>query len=347
MIFHPALDAASGLVFATIIDQPAGQRKGRFGLAGVFRRARVEAIESVIAEAVSKMDSNPIVRDLVAAFNRRKPVRAGSLIVTLYGDAIVPRGGSLSLGDITRIMQLFRIEGGPVRTAISRLATEKWLERRKVGRNTFYRLSKAGEGEFARATKRIYFPGPAAAAKGVRLALLHGGTASRPSQRKSLEAAGFAPLNALTYVSADPDAALKNVKGIHLVEVAPSGGVIEILRTSYNLDELAARYREFIALFTKLRDALAKGAALDGSGALIVRLLLIQEFRRIVLRDPALSPDLLPPGWPGEAARQLAADIYGRVLAAAERELDRCQADEANPLPKPNASLHQRFTALR
>jgi phenylacetic acid degradation operon negative regulatory protein len=94
-----------------------------------------------------------------------------------------------------------------------------------------------------------------------------------------------------------------------------------------------------------LRDALAGGATLEGSGALIVRLLLIQEFRRIVLRDPALPPDLLPAGWLGEEARRLAADIYGRVLAAAERELDLCQADESNPLPKPNASLHQRFTA--
>jgi phenylacetic acid degradation operon negative regulatory protein len=291
------------------------------------------------------MDSNLAVRELVAAFNRRKPVRAGSLIITLYGDAIVPRGGSLSLGDITRIMQLFRIDGGPVRTAISRLATEKWLERRKVGRNTFYRLSKAGEGEFARATKRIYFPGPAAAAKSVRLALLNGGTASRPSQRKSLEAAGFAPLNALTYVSADPGAALKSTKGIHLLDLPPSAGAIEILRVSHRLDGLAARYREFIVQFRKLRDALAGGATLEGSGALIVRLLLIQEFRRIVLRDPALPPDLLPAGWPGEEARQLAADIYGRVLAAAERELDLCQADEANPLPKPNASLYQRFTA--
>jgi phenylacetic acid degradation operon negative regulatory protein len=291
------------------------------------------------------MDSNLAVRELVAAFNRRKPVRAGSLIITLYGDAIVPRGGSLSLGDITRIMQLFRIDGGPVRTAISRLATEKWLERRKVGRNTFYRLSKAGEGEFARATKRIYFPGPAAAAKSVRLALLNGGTASRPSQRKSLEAAGFAPLNALTYVSADPGAALKSAKGIHLLDLPPSAEAIEILRVSHHLDELAARYREFIAQFRKLRDALAGGATLEGSGALIVRLLLIQEFRRIVLRDPALPPDLLPAGWLGEEARRLAADIYGRVLAAAERELDLCQADESNPLPKPNAALYQRFTA--
>jgi len=293
------------------------------------------------------METNKLARALVAAFNRRKPVRAGSLIVTLYGDAIVPRGGSLSLADITRIMQLFRIDSGHVRTAISRLTTDHWLERKKAGRNTFYRLSKAGEGEFARATKRIYFQRRAEATKSIRLALLNGEVSNRALQRKSLEAAGFAPFNAMTYVSADMQAAPKNAKGIHVLDVPASGEAAGLLWASYQLDDLAARYREFIALFGKLNDALKNGAEMEEADALTVRLLLIQEFRRIVLRDPALPPSLLPAGWPGEEARELAADIYAKVLKGSERQLDQCQADETRALPKPNASLFQRFAAAQ
>ncbi len=290
------------------------------------------------------MDLNPLVRELVSAFNRRKPVRAGSLIITLYGDAIVPRGGSLSLGDITRIMELFRIDGGHVRTAISRLTTEKWLERKKVGRNTFYRLSKQGEGAFAEATKRIYFARHPETTR-LRLALLNGEATNRAAQRKALEAAGFAPFNAMTYVSADA-APLKSTKGIHLLALPVSAEAVEILRAAYNLDALAGRYREFISLFRKLHDALKRGAQLSDTDALTVRLLLIQEFRRVVLRDPALPSSLLPSGWPGEEARALAAGIYGKVLGASERQLDQCQADEKHGLPKPNASLSQRFAAV-
>ena len=291
---------------------------------------------------------NVLVRDLVAAFNRRKPVRAGSLIITLYGDAIVPRGGSLSLGDIAEIMALFRIDGGHVRTAISRLASEKWLERRKVGRNTFYRLSKQGEGEFARATRRIYFPRKADSGKSIRLALLNGEVSGRAAQRRKLEAAGYAAFNALTYVSVDvADAPVRSAKGIHMLDVPVSQEAVEILRAAFRLDELAERYGDFIALFRPLRDALAKGAALEDTEALIVRLLLIHEFRRIVLRDPALPDGMLPAAWPGEEARALAGWIYARVLLPSERYLDGCQADEKRALPKPNSSLAQRFAATQ
>lgn len=288
-----------------------------------------------------------LVRELVGAFNRRKPVRAGSLIITLYGDAIAPRGGSLSLGDITQIMRLFRIDNGHVRTAISRLTTEKWLERKKVGRNTFYRLSKRGDGEFAEATKRIYCPRKGESAKSVRLGLLNGEASNRPAQRRALAEAGFASFNAMTYVSADPVATQRGIKGIRFLDVPVSNDTIEVLRTAYGLDDIAGRYREFVALFRKVRDALSRGTELSDADALTTRLLLIQEFRRIVLRDPALSPSLLPAGWPGEEARQVAADIYQKVLRGSERELDACQADEKRALPKPNSSLSQRFAAAR
>src|SRR6266567_2432749 len=82
------------------------------------------------------------VATLLEKFHARKPVRAWSLIVTLYGDAVVPRGGSLWLGSLVDIMALLRIDAGHVRTAMSRLTSDGWLERERVGRNSYYRLSR-------------------------------------------------------------------------------------------------------------------------------------------------------------------------------------------------------------
>ena len=65
---------------------------------------------------------------LLTSFERRRPMRAGSLIVTIYGDAIVPRGGSLWLGSLLDMMAGFGVEPGLVRTAISRLVS-RWLVR--------------------------------------------------------------------------------------------------------------------------------------------------------------------------------------------------------------------------
>src|SRR5919204_458982 len=110
-------------------------------------------------------------------------------------------------------MSLFRIDAGHVRTAMTRLVTDGWLERERIGRNSYYRLSKREEASFAAATKRIYF---------------------------------------------DTE-------------------------------------RHF-----------------DG------RLLRIPDFRRIVLRDPALPGALLPTDWPGATAGALAARVYRRLVPAAE-----------------------------
>ncbi|MBO0766749.1 MAG: phenylacetic acid degradation operon negative regulatory protein PaaX, partial [Hyphomicrobiaceae bacterium] len=93
---------------------------------------------------------------LLQSFERRRPMRAGSLIVTIYGDAIVPRGGSLWLGSLLELMAGFGVEPGLVRTAASRLVADGWFERTRIGKQSYYRLSAWGAAEFAAATARIY-----------------------------------------------------------------------------------------------------------------------------------------------------------------------------------------------
>ncbi len=90
----------------------------------------------------SRWPSAPISA-LLKQFHARKPARIWSLIVTLYGDAIVPRGGSLWIGSLIEIMALFRIDAGHVRTAVSRLSSDGWLASTKRGRASYYRLTKA------------------------------------------------------------------------------------------------------------------------------------------------------------------------------------------------------------
>ena len=87
-------------------------------------------------------------------FQARPPMRAWSLIITLYGDAIVPRGGSLWLGSLIKVMSLFNIDAGHVRTAMSRLTADGWLTREKAGRNSYYRLTRREEGSFNAAARR-------------------------------------------------------------------------------------------------------------------------------------------------------------------------------------------------
>ena len=95
-------------------------------------------------------------RRLVAEFSSRRTLRTGSLITTVFGDSIAPRGGTVWLGSLIAAMACFGINDRLVRTAIFRLAKEGWLDSEKLGRRSFYSLTPDGQHRFEQATLRIY-----------------------------------------------------------------------------------------------------------------------------------------------------------------------------------------------
>src|SRR5688572_26493895 len=64
---------------------------------------------------------------LLVRFHRQKPVRTGSLLITVLGDSIAPRGGIVTLGSLIRLAAPFDLPERLVRTSVGRLANEGWL----------------------------------------------------------------------------------------------------------------------------------------------------------------------------------------------------------------------------
>ena len=94
-------------------------------------------------------------------FRAQRPLRAGSLIITIFGDAIAPRGGAITLGSLIQLAQPLGLTERLVRTATARLAREGWIVARRAGRRSEYRLTGEGARRFAQATVRIYAGAPA------------------------------------------------------------------------------------------------------------------------------------------------------------------------------------------
>lgn len=67
-------------------------------------------------------------RTLLTRFRRQRPLRGGSLLVTILGDAIAPRGGTVALASLIRLAAPFGLTERLVRTSIGRLAKEHWVE---------------------------------------------------------------------------------------------------------------------------------------------------------------------------------------------------------------------------
>jgi len=116
---------------------------------------------------------------------------------------------------------------------------------------------------------------------------------------------------------------------------------------AWPLDELATRYRTFVARADVALTALrARGAAPDPEQCFVVRTLLIHAYRRALLRDPQLPPALLPDDWPGAHAYARTRDAYRLAFVPSEAHLARVLASAGEPPAPPNAAYQARFGGL-
>ena len=297
---------------------------------------------------------------LVSEFRARPTMRAGSLIITIFGDAIAPRGGSVWIGSLIRALEDIGVNERLVRTSVFRLAHDNWLEAQQVGRRSYYSLSTGGRREFEAATQRIYGDPRQAWDGEWCLVLLAGLDAEqREALRKQLGWSGFGAISTNVLAHPTPDiaeleAVLKRL-GVDQDIVVMRGSTVgeqqdaamrRLVRKSWNLDELDSRYAEFVRQFRPVYQALQRGGRPDSLLAFQVRTLLIQEYRRILLRDPLLPAELLPAKWNGTAAYQLCRNIYSRVYAAADEFMSNEFETADGPLPPPAPEFYTRFSGL-
>jgi phenylacetic acid degradation operon negative regulatory protein len=274
---------------------------------------------------------------------KREPSRTGSIVITLFGDAIVPRGGSVWLGTLLAFFETLDIDSGVVRTAMSRLAADGWLERSKVGRNSFYRLAEKGRQTFDTATRHIYDPQVSDWTGRFEL-LLIGSSEERDASREALKNAGFgSPLPGVWIAPSGVPVPEEAARAIRLEVSAEDDSGRRLLRESWPLDRTADAYLKFMKTFEPLRGWIGRKEPIADADAFTARILLIHHYRRVVLRDPLLPMALLPKDWPGRAARQLCGEIYRGLLLASEQWLDRHATNETGRLPRAGEELKRRF----
>jgi phenylacetic acid degradation operon negative regulatory protein len=277
---------------------------------------------------------------------KREPSRTGSIVITVFGDAILPRGGSVWLGTLLAFFEMLDIEGGVVRTAMSRLAADGWLERSRVGRNSFYRLAAKGRQTFDAATRHIYDPAPSDWTGRFELLLIGAGE-DRDASREALKNAGFGSPLPGVWVAPSGVPVPEEARGAIRLEVsAEDDSGRRLLRESWPLDRTADAYLKFMKTFEPLRGWIAGRDTIADADAFTARILLIHHYRRVVLRDPLLPPPLLPRNWPGNAARRLCGEIYRGLLLTSEQWLDRNATNESGPLPRADGELARRFAEV-
>lgn len=294
---------------------------------------------------------------LVTRFGKQRPLRAGSLLVTMLGDAIAPRGGVIALASLIELGALFGLPERLVRTSIGRLAKEDWVAAQRSGRVSHYSLTASGKVRFAQATQRIYAAAPDSWNGQWTLILIPANLKkSRDGLREELRWLGFGELNPGVFLHPSYDAASMRAQ---LGDIDPDGKLIvleraaaaqtsdaELAALGWDFDELKRRYGRFIKTFAPLNEMSSASSEIDGEAAFTLRTLLLHEYRKIHLRDPLLPASLLPRNWAGTDAHALCRSLYSKVFAASERYLSVTVQTPDGSLPAPAQEVFTRFGGL-
>jgi phenylacetic acid degradation operon negative regulatory protein len=293
---------------------------------------------------------------LVARFRRQRPLRGGSLIVTIFGDSIMPRGGAIALGSLIRVAAPFGLNERLVRTATARLANEGWLDARRAGNRSEYRLSAGGRMRFAEATRRIYDLQSDWSGRWSIVVLPPMRAADRRRLREELTWNGFGEIAAGVYAHPEAQARESGVESktqgllskslIFNANIEDTTAATRLVGLGWDLQDLGRRYQDFVTRFERVRTALRTRGGPDAQASFIARTLLIHDYRRLHLRDPLLPPRLLQNDWPGARAAELCREIYSRVFAASEQYLSSVALQLEGALPAPDRSVMQRFGGI-
>ncbi len=306
----------------------------------------------------SNLPATPAVARWIAQSLRVNPPRAKSLVMTVFGDSITPRGGVVWLGSLIALLSPFGISERLVRTAVYRLADEGWLDAVRHGRRSQYRLSTQGEKRFLRAHQRVY-ASPAKQWDGLWTLVhvaSHASNAQKLALKKELIWEGFAPINpGLFAYPGEKNEALEDLlqrtrtaKVVTALSASDTGlgntlPLSAVVSTAWPLKETRASYKKFIARFESLQQLITEQTTIDPEHAFIVRTLLIHDYRRALLTDPNLPAELLESEWPGIKAYTLSKTIYKKIDRAAEKQLAFILSQEQENVPPLDARFTQRF----
>lgn len=301
-------------------------------------------------------------RKLVAEFSARRTLRTGSLITTVFGDAIAPRGGSIWLGSLIKVMSDFGVSERLVRTSVFRLVQDGWLQSTQIGRRSYYGLSDEGRERFEQATHKIYGAPATAWDEHWCLVLLNElDAAGKDSIRKELGWLGFGAMSSSVLAHPAPDmrdldAVLRRLRVADATivlrgqTIRNSAAMRDLAQTTWNIADIEQRYAGFVKRFRPLiaacTAASSKRANVAPKAAFLVRTLLIQEYRKVLLRDPQLPADLLPANWHGTAAYQLCRNLYRALYAQADHYLTATIETADGPLPPASKEFLNRFGGL-
>lgn len=266
-------------------------------------------------------------------------IRAASLIVTIYGDIVVPRGGVLWIGTLIEVCAQFGISETLVRTAVSRLMASGRLIGEREGRRSYYRLAETAEEEFVIAAKLLFQPVPDP----------DGWIIYHASQleEETIRQQHLGRIGENVHIRPNhPHLPLTTAITFHCGLIQGQTEMAKLAPKLWPLDVYAEEYRDLVVRFGPVLDHLLTHPHAPEVDCVFVRLLLVHRYRHVLLADPLLPTDTLPQDWPGRQARELFAQLYVSLSRRAERQIADTFEGRSTHLPETTRQTRDRLDCL-
>lgn len=255
---------------------------------------------------------------------------ARDLLFDLLGDFARHHGGEIRLRALVALAEEIGVPANTTRVVAGRLREDGWLEVRREGRESIYRLSSRLEHTFDVGDRRVFWsevrPWDGRWST-VVFTVPANDRRTRDLLRKKLSWLGFGLLAPAVWISpherfAEVAAECSDLSDARLdLLTMTSAGLAadrDLVERSWDLGPLNEEYARFV-------EALGRDLAryrrhpLDDATAHAERVRLVGRYRDFPLRDPDLPPELRPPGWLGAEARDLFLEVHALLAVPARR----------------------------
>ena len=278
------------------------------------------------------------LKALLEELRAENSLKAWSVIITFFGDSISNRGGAVAAGTVQEVMAALNIGSGTVRTALSRLCKDGWVERTRSGRNSYYRLAERGATDFAEASARIYQAPPTICSETGSLYVVVFDP-EKPFTEQTLPESVLLPEQNLLFAQINAATARDLQNTGHLICRIQNNALPEWVSRQLIPEHITQKYQRL----SECVEVLLKHSIQSSLEALAIRTLLIHEWRRIRLRHKPLTISCTNAENADDFCHKQVALLYGQLTEPSEHWLDTKAQGPNGLLPVSDIVIDSRF----
>lgn len=261
--------------------------------------------------------------------------RSRTVLVTFLGSIVRRMGNWMPISGTVDLMTQLGLDAPSVRTAVFRLKKRGWLVSETRAGVRGYALTEVALTALAAGDEIIWHTRQAADLDDgwcvVSFSVPESARAKRHKLRAHLSSLGFGNVSTAMWVAparmqgaaerAMDDLDLRSSCAVFVGAYVAGQDLGSLVRRSWDLDAMDARYRGFITRFASRGAGLESTGVIDARQAFVTYLELVDLWRKLPFRDPGLPMELLPSDWSAPEAgalfERIVALLEGRALAHA------------------------------